>query len=131
MVDSDEAPEAGAGVANATESTAEEEADDESSDDEGWAITSILDERLLYDGRNFQRQYWVERAEKSRTTQGAQRHTLADTHDNDDMHPTLLRAWRSKHPLKTLPLVYGGKGAVTPAAKRELPLYQEQWENKC
>jgi hypothetical protein len=106
----------------------ESDVEDES-DDEGWKPVGILDERMAYDGKSYQRQYWVKRADDSRTKKASSsaKYTEADIHDTSDMPRKVRNQWRAQNPLAGLLWVYTGKGKPTRAATSKLATYKETW----
>jgi hypothetical protein len=59
----------------------------------------FLDERMAYDGKSYQRQDWVKRADDSRTKKASSsaKYTEADIHDTLDM-PRKVRERRTSSP---------------------------------
>lgn len=100
-------------------------------EDHGWDIAEILEERILYDGRSYQRQYWVQRVDQERTVSGQSRFTEADAHDAKDMTPAVLNAWRMENPLVDVPWVYGGKARAKKQKEKSLSVYKAQWVKHC
>jgi hypothetical protein len=100
----------------------------------GWDIAGIRAERILYDGRSYQQQYWVERVDPELTVKsGIGRFTEADAHDARDMTPAVLRTWRQDNPLVDVPWVYGGKKkrGWEKEQKKNLSDYQARWSEHC
>jgi hypothetical protein len=89
---------------------------------DGWAITGILGERMLFDAHGLQRQYWVQRADDTLTKRrnSPSKYTNAEAHDTSDMPESVLSAWRAKQPISELRWVYGGKGKKTSVKAKQL-----------
>jgi hypothetical protein len=96
----------------------EEDNNHSGSDTDGWSITGIRSERILWDRKSYQRQYSVHRKTQSRTVlKGTKQYTDADAHDDTDMPATALDQWRAKHPIADVLWAYGGKGGEKSARK--------------
>jgi hypothetical protein len=116
------------------ESEEEQNGDDGSDVESGWKIAGIIEERILFDGHGFQRQYWVRRADDEFTTKrnSPTKFTNAVTHDKTDMPPSVLNAWRAQQPLSKLRWIYGGKEKESSAkVKKILKTHQAKWEKQC
>jgi hypothetical protein len=96
---------------------------------------------MFWDGQSYQRQYSVQRKNKSRTiSKGLNLFTEADVHDDTDMPSTALDQWRETNPIAAVPWVYNGKkttkkggpsGATQQKNEKTLQAYQAQWEQLC